>query len=44
MLIITSELLCYAENNVGKFQRMQFITTINGFYKEKELLEAKAVV
>ena len=44
MLIITSELLCYAENNVGKFQRMQFITTINGFYKEKELLEAKALL
>jgi len=44
MSLVVSEVLCYLQNNFGKFPRGLLVTTVSGFYEEKEVSEAKSLL
>jgi len=44
MALVVSEVLCYLQNNFGKFPRALLVTTVSGFYDEKEVSEGKSLL
>ena len=41
MSVVINEVLCYVQNNFGKFARALLCTAMNGFFNDDEVSAAK---